>query len=552
MSLRAPLAYVIPDQTADVAHAAFPKGNPYMRMRDELGPIYTNPEFAALFPKTGQPAYAPAHLALVTIMQCAEGLSDAQAADAVRARIDWKYALALPLTDSGFDSSVLCEFRQRLMHGQAERHVFDSMLTLFREQGLIKAKGRQRTDATHVLAAIQTLNRLECVGETLRHALNTLATVAPPWLQAWVPSAWFDRYGRRFAEYRLPAGKPARYALAAEIGADGHQLLQMIDDPSAPSWLRMVEAIQTLRQVWVQQFHPPDSTGQVQWRCAEDLPPAPLLISSPYDREARWSKKRTTEWTGYTVHFTETCDDDAAYPNLITDVQTTLATTPDHAVTGEIQERLAARDLIPDEHSVDAAYVIADHLVASQARSVDLVGPTQAEPGWQARAREGFAASNFVIDWDAEVATCPEGKRSVVWRPTTTANQQAMVNIRFAHTDCKDCPVRSKCVASNRPRALTIRAHDAYVALQAARQRQTTDAFKATYAKRAGIEGTIAQGTRRSDLRRSRYVGLAKTRLVNVLIAAALNFIRVAAWLAERPRARTRRSAFAALAPAPG
>src|SRR5262245_8177052 len=173
MSLRAPLAYSIPEQTAQVAHAAFPKGNPYMRMRDALGPIYINPEFRALFSKTGQPAEAPAHLALVTIMQFAEGLSDGQAADAVRGRIDWKYALALELTDPGFDSSVLSEFRTRLIVGNAEYLLFETMVTLFREQGLVKARGKQRTDATHVLAAIHVLNRLECVGETLRHALNT-------------------------------------------------------------------------------------------------------------------------------------------------------------------------------------------------------------------------------------------------------------------------------------------------------------------------------------------------------------------------------------------
>src|SRR5438046_1669300 len=152
MSLQSPLGYAIPEHTIQIAHAAFPKGNPYMRMHDTLGPIYTNPDFAALFPKTGQPAQAPAQLALITIMQFAEGLSDAQAADAVRGRIDWKYALALELTDPGFDSSVLCEFRQRLITGNAELLLFETMLARFREQGLIKAKGRKRTDSTHVLA----------------------------------------------------------------------------------------------------------------------------------------------------------------------------------------------------------------------------------------------------------------------------------------------------------------------------------------------------------------------------------------------------------------
>ncbi len=359
MSLHAPLIYVIPDQTVDVARAAFPKGNPYMHMRDVLGPIYLNPEFAALFSTTGQPAEAPAHLALITIMQFAEGLSDPQAADAVRARIDWKYALALELTDPGFDSSVLSEFRKRLIVGNAEYLLFDTMLTLFREQRLVKARGRQRTDATHVLAAIHVLNRLECVGETLRHALNTLASAAPDWLQSWVDAVWFERYGRRFEEYRLPPGKGERYALAEEIGADGRTLLQRLYETTTPEWLREVPAVQVLRQVWLQQFYAVPVEEPMRWRTAEDLPPAPLLISSPYDPDARYSKKRDTEWVGYKVQLTESCDDEM--PHLITNVETTPAPTADNTMTGVIQAHLAARDLLPSEHIVDAAYVTAEH-----------------------------------------------------------------------------------------------------------------------------------------------------------------------------------------------
>lgn len=280
MPLRAPLFYQIPEQTAQVARAAFPKGNPYMRMRDQLGPIYTNPDFAHLFPNDGQPAEAPAQLALATIMQFAEGLSDEQTATAVRGRIDWKYALALELTDPGFDSSVLSEFRTRLVAGNAELLLFDTMLTLFREQKLVKARGKQRTDSTHVLAAIHVLNRLECVGETLRHALNLLATEDPTWLQSWVPSVWFDRYSRCFEEYRLPAEKPARYLLAEQIGADGRELLEQLYRAEAPAQLRELPAVQLLRQVWLQQFYAVAAEQPMRWRTAEDLPPAPLLISS--------------------------------------------------------------------------------------------------------------------------------------------------------------------------------------------------------------------------------------------------------------------------------
>jgi transposase len=278
------------------------------------------------------------------------------------------------LTDSGFDASVLSEFRTRLINGNAEAQLFETMLTLFQEQGLLKPRGRQRTDSTHVLAAIPTLNRLECVGEALRHARNRLATLAPEWLQVWVPTVWFDRSSRRFEDYRLPPGKAERSALAEEIGTDGRRLLLARFDPATPAWLREGPAVAMLRRVWIQQFYAPDGAGRVRWRSAEDLPPAALLISSPYDPDARYGRKRETEWTGYKVHLSETCDDET--PNLLTDVTTTPATTTDVAVLPEIQESVAERKLTPSEHIVDAGYMSADHLLTSQrAHGIELLGP---------------------------------------------------------------------------------------------------------------------------------------------------------------------------------
>jgi transposase len=189
MSLRASVTYRVPAETARVARAAFPRGNPYLRMHDVLGPLFTASEFGDLYPKEGQPAEDPGRLALVTIFQFVEGLSDRQAADAVRSRIDWKYALCLPLEDAGFDASVLCEFRARLLAGGAERRLFEALLERLRAHGFVTPRGRQRTDSTHVLAASQVLSRLECVGEALRHALDALARVAPEWVRAWAPPA---------------------------------------------------------------------------------------------------------------------------------------------------------------------------------------------------------------------------------------------------------------------------------------------------------------------------------------------------------------------------
>ena len=179
MSLKAQAVCPVSQETARIARAAFPKGNVYMQMRDVLGRIYTDEDFAVLFPKDGQPAEAPWRLALVTVMQFVENLSDREAADQMRARIDWKYLLGLDLTDPGFDASVLSEFRTRLIEGQAEHLLLEKMLTLFRQKGWLKARGRQRTDSTHVLGKIRALNRVLCVWETMRAALNSLAVLDP-------------------------------------------------------------------------------------------------------------------------------------------------------------------------------------------------------------------------------------------------------------------------------------------------------------------------------------------------------------------------------------
>ena len=133
-----------------------------------------------------------------------------------------KIPFVLPiLTDPGFDASVLSKFRTRLLHGGAEHLLLETLLTLLQEHGLLKARGTQRTDSTHILGAIRTLNRLELVGETMRYALNRLAVAAPTWLRAHMQPAWPERYGSRVENDRFPKADAARQRLAATIGAMG-------------------------------------------------------------------------------------------------------------------------------------------------------------------------------------------------------------------------------------------------------------------------------------------------------------------------------------------
>jgi transposase len=548
MSLHPEAIEPVPEETARIARAAFPKGNLCLRLRDTLGTIYTDEFFADLFPRRGQPAEAPWRLALVTVLQFVEGLSDRQAAEAVRARLDWKYLLSLPLGDPGFDDSVLSEFRSRLVAGGAELRLLEVLLEQCQARGWLKARGRQRTDSTHVLAAVRALNRLEMVGETLRHALNVLAEVAPTWLQDQITPDWFDRYSHRVEDYRLPKGKEARGQHALLIGADGLHLLTAVEAESAPPWLRELPAITLLKAIWDQQYV--QEHGQVRWKTAQELAPAGERPDSPYDPAARFGNKRSTTWTGYKVHLTETCDPDA--PHLITDVQTTQAHITDILLTAPIQQALADKHLLPAEHLVDAGYVDADLLVTSQAKHrLTLIGPVRPSVSWQAKQQAGYDLARFQIDWQGHQATCPQGHVSSSWTPHQDSWGNDVIAIKFAYKTCRRCPVRSLCTrAAENARHLTVRPQVGHEALIQVRAEQATQEWKARYNQRAGIEGTLSQGLRVAGLRQTRYVGQAKTRLQHVATAVALNLLRLDAWEEGRPLAKTRRSRFAALAAA--
>ena len=289
-----PQRYTVPMETAQVARAIFPKGNLYMNWYDSLGMIFEDEDFSHLYPQDGQSALSPTRLTLVLLLQFAEGLPDRQAADAVRTRIDWKYLLGLELTDPGFHYSVLSEFRDRLLVGGAEQQLFEKLLGHFHDLGLLKQRGKQRTDSTHVLAAARRLNRLEFMGETMRQALNTLAAAVPEWTYEHTDPTWVDRYGKRVSDYHLPTSETQRIAYAEQIGMDGLHLLTAIWSPQALTWLRQLPAIQTLHSVWLQNYTwKQDET--LRWRTKGERPPASIAIRTPYDPEAHFSKKRSTE-----------------------------------------------------------------------------------------------------------------------------------------------------------------------------------------------------------------------------------------------------------------
>ena len=545
MSLQPQSRYVVPKETARVAHAVFPKGNLCITIADTLTEFLSDDLFNDLYPDKGQPAESPWRLALATILQYIEGLTDRQTADAVCSRIDWKYLLCLELTDTGFHHTVLSEFRTRLINEEAERLIFDQLLLQCHNRGWLKARTRQRTDSTHVLAAIRAVTRLECVGETMRASLNALAVAAPDWLLGHSQDDWVDRYSERIEDYHLPKAKSKRVEQAELYGKDGLRLLNDIFDSTSPAWLRQIPAVETLRRVWVQQYYCCDN--EIHWREYNDSPPASVMISSPYEPDAHYAKKRNTSWVGYKVHVSETCEPDELH--LITNVETTSGPVDDGDVTETIHTSMAANNVLPSKHIVDTGYLDAELLVTTQDQhQVDLLGPTRANYRWQAQDNQGFAAMDFLVDWQNQSLTCPEGKKSASWTPAIDGRDNDVIKIKFARSDCSSCSSLHLCTHSHeKRRTVTLRPERQYKALQNARQRETTIEYQDEYALRAGVEGTISEGIRGHGLRRARYIGMAKTHLQHLLTATAINIKRIFNYLTGTPQEATRASQFVRL-----
>ncbi|HEV3294252.1 MAG TPA: transposase, partial [Streptosporangiaceae bacterium] len=434
----------VPELTARMARSSSRQGNLAMRIRDELGEVYADARFAAAFGVRGRPGVSPGQLMMASVLQFSENLTGRQAAEAVRDRMTWKYALGLALEDPGFDASVLSEFRSRLVAGDLTCLALDALLERLAGLGLVKAGGRQRTDSAYVLGAIRALNRLELAGESLRAALEALAAAAPGWLTRVIDESWQQVYGARVDDLHLPESQAGRQELMVRYGTDGYYLLEQVHGPGAPGWLRELPAVQALRRIWIQQFCREVSGGRQEVRRREKLPegdglpPGRDQLISPYDLDARYGVKRGHGWGGYKVHFTETCDAPGTQagaspapaagpgrgdrPNLVTGVATTQATVPDSAMLTPVHQQLEERQLLPGEHLVDTGYPSAELIIhAARVFGITLVSPLRLDNSAQARAGGGYDKAAFTFDFDARQATCPQGIASSTWTRADSA-----------------------------------------------------------------------------------------------------------------------------------
>jgi transposase len=492
-----------------------------------------------------------------------EKLSDRAAVQMVRTRIDWKYALHLPLNDRGLDASVLCEFRARLVGGKLERKIFDALLEKFKEQGLFKGRRQQRTDALQIVAAVRKLNRLELVMETMRLAIEELVEADVEWVKKNVPGEWIETYGEWTESERLvkesgPNGEAETERLLKETGRDGVQLLEQLEADGQARELRELKAIKRLEQVWRQQYRRvglKDSEIALEMSTKQSRAEEGVgreIIATPHDVEARYSEKRGIGNTGYKLHLTEVAEE--GVPALITDVEVVGAQEYDGGALEGIHERLKERGLLPEEHLVDKGYISGDAIAASQKRGVKLLGPMWGANGSQnnetnsassdvsvktkeeedqksgARGVNCLELEEFRFNFKQQEALCPKGIRSRHWVKTQRRDRgQAVVVIYWDKKQCLGCPLAPLSV-HNHQRGRVVRLSENYRAIAQRRDEQRKPEFKQKYRRRAGIEASLSTLVRGYKGRRTPYRGRAKTRANFLRIATVMNLKRAVAW----------------------
>ena len=481
-----------------------------MKLRPQLEKLYCE--------NNGRPAIDPVLLCGVTLLQFMEKVSDRRAAEQMAYHLGWKYALELELAYPGFHPTVLVYFRDRLEEHQASRVIFDGIIDLLIEQGLIKRGGKQRIDSTHILGYVKEMSRLECATETMRLAMEELAGIGVKkrpegWDRMWVV------YVQSKVDWRL--SKTERQSRYRQCGQDIKELLEWMDQ--SPAEFEVVESVKLLRRVFAEQFE--IAEGGIQARRTRPS----QAVENPHDPDAHDGNKGSKQWVGYKVHVVETVDPQQpvrtkAEPgeHFITEIVTSEAAQNEVAGLAEALKRQREQHQItPAAMYADAGYVTENTLAQAQRNAMELLGPTRPDPH-----KGMYNADAFVVDVENERAVCPQGK---------TSTQCSQIKDSYMGTEyyrlewgsqCDGCPVHKQCTrAKSGRRILVVGLHHDLV--QKRRGEMKADNFSRSMYPRNGIEGTHSELVRGHGLRRTKYRGFDRVALSHYLIGTACNVKRL-------------------------
>ena len=528
MSLRPRSGEQVPSLTAQIARASNPGGTTAIWVRDRLDGLWCDEDFADWYPRDGRPGLSPAQLATVCVLQFLLGLSDRQAAEAVRCRIDFKYAMAMELDDPGFHHSVLADFRDRLTEGDRADRLLDLALARLKEAGLVRERTTQRTDSTHVLAAVRDLTRLELITEAVRAALEEVAGTAPHLLDELVDEEWGRRYGRPVRLGKNPTSPKTRILAT---GNDAVRLLEHLyrHGPERPSGPR----VQALRQIMVQNYHR-DAAGRLRWRTAERSGRAAALVPGGRLALRHLGPLRAARTHHQLEGVRRSSDRDLC----------SRRPQRDHGRGHHRGHHPRQQGSARHPHPPQAPRAAARR--ASGRRRLHLPGPpgtgSPRTPGHRLRTaagqphppapqNEGFARDDFHIDYDRQQVTCPQGQVSAGWHgpyPTSSPTAAPLIVARFTKSQCRPCPARTQCTTTaDSARTVGFPPRELRDLQLRVRAEQQTPEWKTRYAVRSGVEGTVNEFAHGHGMRRCRYRGQRKAHFQHVLTAIAVNIERL-------------------------
>ena len=521
MSLKEGFPESIPEIVRVACEKLLSKDSVYRLIGQKGDQIITDADFVDMYSIEGRSGINPVVLSYVTVFQFLEKIPDRKAAEMAVVRLDWKYALRQELDWTGFNYSDLSNFRKRLLNNDQERLIFDRVLVYLREKGHIKAKGKQRTDATHILGRVMHLSRLELVQETIRLAVSALISADAPWSLHHLPSTFVETHSVRRDEYGLSKTKVKEKMQKA--GEAGYWLVERVEQHGQAA-LKELPEMQHLKRVLEEQFSRSDDENRPKARPNEDCKGD--LLQTPHDPDVRYSSKRGQGWQGYKLQVSETiAEEETQAARFISDIEVTPANESDQAALEPLQERLIEREIVPAHQYVDQGYMSGEHIYTSREKGIDLRGYVQSEGS---QKEEGFRLADFSVDIDKQQAGCPAGNTSVRWTEVTPGTTKNVAYRAYFGAQCRACPFfeSGQCATSSAGRRLDLnRYHDE---LQARRLESKSEAFQLEMNQRNAIEGTISELVRAHGARRSRYRGLAQNQLQASFIGAATNLKRLA------------------------
>lgn len=532
----------IPADTAKCFRKPSKSQMKFVQIEEIIMEAFADVDLSAFFGKRGQWGIHPLRVCALLLLQAMEGLTDRQVEEAVSLNIGWKYVLHLGLRDEGWDASVLCEHRNRFTEETGLAVFFDSILLKAKEKGLLDTR-MQRMDSTFVVANVRNLQRVELILEAVRNVLEETTEVALDWidrikLEHWIKTYYLDRP----FNFKIPKEESKRTAIAEASAEDGYYILDCVDsaDPATKQLLLELESMELLRKILDDHFkktNGKNGKGKVKMKAQKELAPSGERIASIYDTDARAASKGGKSIVGYRTHTAETCT--PGYPNLVTHVQTEIATLNDSLSFNSIIKSLSKRKLAPKKLFVDGGYVNAGNFANwKKSLGIDFVARLANGNSWQLKQGKGFDIQNFPLDWRNQQATCPAQKKSKQWKSDGTGG----FNIYFSAEDCGSCPFKENC-AQGKYRILHVKAKPIHRYMTKMRIRQNTEEFRQEYKVRAGVEGLQSQLIRIHG-RRTRVKTKTKVGLKMVLAATALNVSRILDWFNKKPRSKTRQGKY--------